>query len=161
MSRTVGQTATWIASPDWCIARRIPFRGAGTEIEPGRVARKPGLAERHQPGATLCRAADEIDRLVDRRLEVEEDRRRLHRRDAHRAVAGALACRGLPGHGPAGSMPAQRIDRTRWSNPPRPAAIVCRGPAQRKNQLASPPAAMAPSIMYPDRGGDAGPPNYI
>ena len=53
------------------------------------VERHEALGQHHQLGAVVGGLAEQVDHLVDRRLEVEHDRHRLHRCDplpAHQAT---------------------------------------------------------------------------
>lgn len=109
--------------------RVVPERRPGAEIEPGRIARKPGLSEGDDPGPFRGRLPDERYRLLDGALEVEEDRSCLDRGD--------------PDH----HATAYRIEATRPSKAARLDCIVASGPVQRKNQLASPPGTIAPRSM--------------
>ena len=51
---------------------------------PARVHRHEALGEDDQVRATIGGLAEQIDRLVDGRIGVEDHRRRLDRRDPHR-----------------------------------------------------------------------------
>ena len=73
----------------------VPIRRSGTEVEPGGIARQPGLAERHEPGTLTGGLADQTDRLVDRLLQIEENGGRLGDRDpgfSFRHVVSLSAC---------------------------------------------------------------------
>src|SRR6185503_5288724 len=145
----------------------VPVGRSGTDVEPGRVARQPGLAEGDEPGSPLRRLRHQVDRLRGRALEVEEDRRRLHRRDPN--DGGAVATRTLrfprgprrpsrdaPDRSAGRRLPAgrhQRIEAMSASKFELSASSVLFGPVQRKNQFASRPGTIAPSIIQPGFGG--------
>jgi len=86
----------------------------GRRVEPDepRVARQPGLGKCDQLGAPGGRLFDQADRLVDRRAEVEEDRRRLDGCDTIFRVLG--------GHGK--SPRRGRVARPRSCRRTRPGA---------------------------------------